>query len=44
VWVAEADIRDYFGSIDHDQLMALVADRVWDQRVLKLLVCGFRRV
>jgi RNA-directed DNA polymerase len=37
VWVAEADIRDYFGSIDHDQLMALVADRVSDRRVLKLL-------
>jgi RNA-directed DNA polymerase len=37
VWVAEADIRDYFGSIDHDQLMTLVADRVSDRRVLKLL-------
>ena len=37
VWVAEADIRNYFGSIDHDQLMTLVADRVSDRRVLKLL-------
>ena len=37
VWVAEADIRDYFGSIDHDQLVALVAVRVSDRRVLKLL-------
>ncbi len=36
-WVAEADIRDYFGSIDHEKLMALVAQRVSDRRVLKLL-------
>jgi len=35
--VAEADIRDYFGSIDHEKLMALVAERVSDRRVLKLL-------
>jgi len=37
VWVVEADIRDYFGSIDHEKLMALVAERVSDRRVLKLL-------
>jgi RNA-directed DNA polymerase len=37
VWVAEADIRDYFGSIDQQKLLALVAERVWDRRVLKLL-------
>jgi RNA-directed DNA polymerase len=37
VWVAEADIRDYFGSIDQRKLLALVADRVSDRRVLKLL-------
>ncbi len=37
VWVAEADIRDYFGSIDQQQLLALVAERVSDRRVLKLL-------
>lgn len=35
--VAEADIRDYFGSIDQQRLLALVADRVSDRRVLKLL-------
>ena len=33
----DADIRDYFGSIDHDKLMKLVARRVSDRRVLKLL-------
>jgi RNA-directed DNA polymerase len=37
VWVAEADIRDYFSSIDHGRLLALVAERVSDRRVLKLL-------
>lgn len=37
VWVAEADIRNYFGSIDQHKLLALVADRVSDRRVLKLL-------
>jgi group II intron reverse transcriptase/maturase len=33
----DADIRDYFGSIDHDKLMKLVARRISDRRVLKLL-------
>jgi RNA-directed DNA polymerase len=37
VWVAEADIRDYFGSIDQQKLLALVAERVSDRRVLKLV-------
>ncbi len=36
-WVLDADIRDYFGSIDHELLMARVARRVSDRRVLKLL-------
>jgi RNA-directed DNA polymerase len=35
--VLDADIRDYFGSIDHDKLMRLVARRVSDRRVVKLL-------
>jgi group II intron reverse transcriptase/maturase len=33
----DADIRDYFGSIDHEKLLPLVARRVSDRRVLKLL-------
>ena len=37
VWVAEADIRDYFGSIDQQRLLAMVAERVSDRRVLKLI-------
>src|SRR5271154_4499410 len=35
--VFDADIRDYFGSIDHEKLMKLVSKRISDRRVLKLL-------
>jgi group II intron reverse transcriptase/maturase len=35
--VLDADIRDYFGSIDHELLLARVSRRVSDRRVLKLL-------
>ena len=35
--VLDADIKDYFGSIDHDKLMKLVERRISDRRVLKLL-------
>jgi RNA-directed DNA polymerase len=37
VWIVEADIRDYFGQIDQQRLLALVSERVSDRRVLKLL-------
>jgi retron-type reverse transcriptase len=33
----DADIRDYFGSIDHGKLLKRVARRVSDRRMLKLL-------
>jgi len=35
--VLDADIRDYFGSIDHGKLMKLVERRVSDRRMLKLV-------
>jgi RNA-directed DNA polymerase len=35
--VFDADIRDYFGSIDHEKLLKLVTKRISDRRVLKLL-------
>jgi group II intron reverse transcriptase/maturase len=35
--VLDADIRDYFGRIDHRKLLALVERRISDRRVLKLL-------
>jgi RNA-directed DNA polymerase len=35
--VVEFDIRNFFGEIDHERLLALVSRRVSDRRVLKLL-------
>jgi RNA-directed DNA polymerase len=35
--VLDADISDYFGSIDHDKLLTLVGQRVNDRRMLKLV-------
>jgi group II intron reverse transcriptase/maturase len=35
--VLDADIRDYFGSIVHEKLLKLVAKRISDRHVLKLL-------
>jgi RNA-directed DNA polymerase len=37
VWALDADIRDYFSSIDHDLLMAKLGERISDRRVRKLL-------
>ena len=37
VWVAEADIRNFFGELDQQKLLDLVAERISDRRVLKLL-------
>ena len=36
-FVFEADIVDFFGSIDHERLLAMVEERVSDRRVVKLL-------
>jgi group II intron reverse transcriptase/maturase len=36
-WIVDADLKDYFGSIDHDRLLTLVAQRVADGRVLTLI-------
>jgi len=35
--VLDADIRDYFGSIDHKTMLSLVARKISDRRVLKLV-------
>lgn len=37
VWALDADIRDYFSTIDHELLIEKVAERVSDRKVLKLL-------
>lgn len=36
-WIVDADLRDFFGSVDHGKLMTLVARRVADGRVLRLI-------
>jgi len=36
-FVFEADIRDFFGQIDHERLLSMVEMRVSDRRMLKLL-------
>ena len=36
-WIVDADLKDFFGSVDHDKLLTLVAQRVSDGRVLRLL-------
>jgi group II intron reverse transcriptase/maturase len=36
-WVLDADVRDFFGSLDHGWLMKFVEHRVGDKRVLRLL-------
>jgi RNA-directed DNA polymerase len=36
-WAVEFDISDFFGSIDHQMVMGLMAKRVSDRRVLKLV-------
>ena len=36
-WIVEVDIRQYFDSIDREQLMRFLEMRIGDQRVLRLI-------
>jgi RNA-directed DNA polymerase len=36
-WIVDADLRDFFGSVDHEKLLTLVAQRIADGRVLRLI-------
>ena len=36
-WIVDADLRDFFGSVDHEKLLTLIAQRVADSRVLRLI-------
>src|SRR5215210_1727527 len=36
-WVLDADIRDFFGSLDHSWLVEMLKHRIADERVLRLI-------
>lgn len=36
-WIVDADLKDFFGSVSHEKLLALVARRISDGRVLRLV-------
>jgi len=36
-WIVDADLKDFFGSVEHEKLLTLVAERVADGRVLRLI-------
>jgi RNA-directed DNA polymerase len=36
-WIVDADLKDFFGSVDHEKLLTLIAQRVADGRVLRLI-------
>jgi group II intron reverse transcriptase/maturase len=36
-WIVDADLRDFFGSVDHEKLLVLVSRRVADGRVLRII-------
>lgn len=36
-WIVDADLRDFFGSVDHEKLMTLVNQRISDGRVLRII-------
>ena len=36
-WIVDADLKDFFGSVDHEKLLTLVNRRIADGRVLRLI-------
>ncbi len=36
-WIVDADLKDFFGSLSHEKLLTLVAQRVADGRALRLI-------
>lgn len=36
-WIVDADLRDYFGSVNHEKLIAMIAEKISDGRVLSLI-------
>ncbi len=42
-WIVDADLKDFFGSVDHEKLLTLVAQRIADSRVLRLIEAMLRQ-
>ena len=36
-WIVDADLKDFFGSVEHEKLLTLVSQRIADGRVLRLI-------
>lgn len=36
-WIVDADLKDFFGSVEHEKLLTLVARRIAGGRVLRLI-------
>jgi group II intron reverse transcriptase/maturase len=36
-WIVDADLKNFFGSVDHEKLMLLVSQRIADGRVLSII-------
>ena len=36
-WIVDADLKDFFGSVNHEKLLTLVGKQIADSRVLKLI-------
>src|SRR6266852_8275876 len=36
-WIVDADLKDFFGSVEHEKLLTLVAQRIADGRVQRLI-------
>jgi RNA-directed DNA polymerase len=36
-WIVDADLKDFFGSVDHEKLLTLVSQQIADGRVLRLI-------
>lgn len=36
-WIVDADLKDFFGSVEHEKLLTLVSRQIADSRVLRLI-------
>src|SRR5208283_731172 len=43
-WIVDADLKDFFGSVEHEKLLTLVAQRIADGRVLRLIKAMLKAV